>query len=197
VDLLACDFGDRLMRHLAACDILGIAGASRATGPAWAFAGHPHLHGCVVYPSDAGYDVTVYSQSVPLAHGMRVMDGVFLAMRRAVAASAGWDAQTCDGFHGYDIDFTLRAAQAGLDLAVATDLGIVHYSYGTFDDAWRATGARLMQKHPELRGERGALSGFFRRTVTDASRALALVDRWSHVSEGPAGDTTGARASDT
>ncbi len=197
VDLLALDFGDRMMRHLATCDILGIAGASRATGPAWAFAGHPHLHGCVIYPNAAGYDVTVYSQSVPLTHGMRVMDGVFLAMRRAVAESVGWDAQVCDGFHGYDVDFTLRAADRGLDLAVATDLGIVHGSYGTFDDAWRATGAKLMQKHPALRGGRGALTGFFRRTVADASRALALVDRWSHAAGEPEGDTTRVRPSGT
>jgi hypothetical protein len=41
------------------------------------------------------------------------MDGVFLAMRREVALSIGWDFETFDGFHGYDVDFTLRAANAG------------------------------------------------------------------------------------
>lgn len=179
VDVLPADFGVRVRRRLLECDILGIAGASRATGPAWAFAGRPHLHGCVIYPQDGGYNVTVYSQVAPLALGMRVLDGVFLAMPREVALAVGWDATTCDGFHGYDVDFTLRAAQQGFRLAVASDLGIVHQSYGDFDQAWQAAAMRLMDRHPELRGERGKETGFIARKVADARCALALVDRWA------------------
>ena len=179
VEVLPADFGVRVRRRLAECDILGIAGASRATGPAWPFAGRPYLHGCVIYPQDGGYNVTVYSQVAPIARGLRVLDGVFLAMPRAVALAVGWDAATCDGFHGYDVDFTLRAAQRGFRLAVASDLGIVHQSYGDFDQAWQAAATRLMDRHPELRGERGKETGFIARKVADARCALALVDRWA------------------
>jgi hypothetical protein len=177
VEILSADFGDRLARRLGECDVLGIAGATRATGPARPFAGWPYLHGSVIYPDGSGYRVTAYSRNVPVAHGIRAMDGVFLAMKREIALSIGWNAQICDGFHGYGVDFTLRAAQAGLRLAVASDLGAVHRSYGSFDDRWEATARKLIARHPELNGEPGEETGFVARTVPDAAHAMVLVDR--------------------
>jgi GT2 family glycosyltransferase len=161
--------------------VLGVAGATRATGPAWPYAGWPYLHGSVIYPGGPGYHVTVYSRTAPLAHGIRVMDGVFLAMRRDIALRVGWDAETCDGFHGYDVGFTLRAAQAGLRLAVASDLGVVHRSYGTFDDRWEVTARKLVARYPELNGELGKETGFVARAVPDAAHALALIDNWARM----------------
>jgi tetratricopeptide (TPR) repeat protein len=181
VEILAGDFGDRLERRLDECDVLGIAGATRATGPAWPFAGWPYLHGSVIYPDGEGYRVTAYSRTVPIAHGIRVMDGVFLAMSREIALRIGWDVEACAGFHGYDVDFTLRAAQAGLRLAVASDLGVVHRSYGSFDERWEASARKLVARHPELDGERGAETGFVARSVPDAARAMALVDNWARI----------------
>jgi len=169
------------VRRLGECDVLGIAGATRATGPAWAFAGWPYLHGSVIYPDGPGYRVTAYSRTVPTAHGIRVIDGVFLAMKREIAVSIGWDAETCDGFHGYDIDFTLRAAQAGLRLAVASDLGVVHASYGSFDARWADTAMKLVARHPELNGQRSRDTAFVARTVPDAAHAMALVDNWARL----------------
>jgi GT2 family glycosyltransferase len=165
--------------------VLGVAGATRATGPAWPFAGWPFLHGSVIYPDGAGYRVTAYSRTVPIAHGIRVIDGVFLAMRREVAVRIGWDAETCDGFHGYDVDFTLRAAQAGMRLAVASDLGVVHRSYGSFDNRWESTARKLVARHPELDGERGKETGFVARSVPDAAHAMALVDNWARMGKVP------------
>jgi GT2 family glycosyltransferase len=181
VEWLTADFGHRLARRLAECDVLGIAGATRANGPAWSFAGWPFLHGLVIYPAEEGYRVTVYSRTAPLARGIRVMDGVLLAMRREIALRIGWDAQTCDGFHGYDVDFTFRAAQSGLRLAVATDLGLVHRSYGSFDEQWEATARKLMARHPELNCEPSSETGFVPRTVPSARHAMALVDNWARL----------------
>ena len=181
VEILAADFGERLVRRLGECDVLGIAGANRATGPAWAFAGWPYLHGSVIYPDGSGYRVTAYSRTVPVAHGIRVIDGVFLAMKREIAVAIGWDAETCDGFHGYDVDFTLRAAQAGLCLAVASDLGVVHTSYGSFDERWEDTAMKLITRHPELNGQRSRDTAFVARSVPDAAHAMALVDNWARI----------------
>ena len=181
VEILASDFADRLVRRLGECDVLGIAGATRATGPAWPFAGWPYLHGSVIYPDGEGYRVTAYSRTVPIAHDIRVMDGVFLAMRRETALKIGWDAEACDGFHGYDVDFTLRAAQAGLRLAAASDLGVVHRSYGSFDERWEASARKLVARHPELNGERGRETGFVARSVSDAAHAMALIDNWARM----------------
>jgi len=183
VEIIASDFGHRLVRRLAECNVLGVAGATRANGPAWSFAGWPFLHGLVIYPAEQGYRVTVYSRTAPLARSIRVMDGVLLAMRREVALRIGWDAQTCDGFHGYDVDFTLRASQAGLRLAVASDLGVVHRSYGSFEDDWETTARKLMARHPELNGEPGDETGPVARIVPSARHAMALVDNWARVGQ--------------
>jgi hypothetical protein len=138
----------------------------------------------VIYPDGSGYRVTAYSRTVPIAHDIRVMDGVFLAMPRKVALSIGWDPKTCDGFHGYDIDFTLRAAKAGLRLAVVSNLGVVHRSAGSFDDQWEQTARKLIAKHPELDGECGRETGPVGCRVADARRAMALVDNWARMGEG-------------
>jgi Glycosyltransferase like family len=187
VEILPPDFGHRLARRLGECDLLGVAGATRATGPAWPFAGWPFLHGAVIYPDGGAYRVGVYSRRVPLASGIRVMDGVFIALRREIAVRIGWDAETCDGFHGYDVDFTLRAAQSGLRLAVASDLGLVHRSYGSFDDRWEAAARKLVARHPELNGERSRDTFFVARSVPDAQHALALVDNWARLNATPRG----------
>ena len=184
VEILPRDFGHRLAQRIAECEILGIAGATRATGPAWPFAGWPFLHGAVIYPDGDGYRVTAYSRKVPLAHGIRVMDGVFLAMDRKIALRVGWDEAICDGFHGYDVDFTLRAAQAGMRLAVASDLGVVHRSSGSFDDQWEVTARKLVARHPELNGECGKETGPVARSVPTARHALALVDNWTRMGRG-------------
>jgi hypothetical protein len=179
VEIIASDFGHRLARRLAECDVLGVAGATRANGPAWSFAGWPFLHGLVIYPAEQGYRVTVYSRTAPLARRIKLMDGVLLAMRREIALRIGWDAETCDGFHGYDVDFTLRASQAGLRLAVASDLGLVHRSYGSFEHDWETTARKLMARHPELNGEPGDETGPVARIVPSARHAMGLVDNWA------------------
>src|SRR5262249_11546484 len=171
VEILATDFGDRLERRLRECDVLGVAGATRATAPGWPVAGWPYLHGSVIYPGDhgQGYYVTVYSRVVPLARGIRVMDGVFLAMRREVAASIGWDAETCDGFHGYDVDFTLRAAQAGLRLAGARGPGRGGRSSGDLQRR-RGDGAQAQGQAPRAQ-RRARLRGWIRRACRAGRRA--------------------------
>lgn len=178
VEILPADFGHRLARALAVADVVGVAGASRVAGPAWPHAGHPHLHGCVIYPEGESYRVSVYSRNVPIARGIRLLDGVFLAMARDVAARVGWDEATCPGFHGYDIDFSLRATQAGLRLAVASNLGLVHRSLGGFGPEWKAAAERLVARHPELAGARSPDTYFHARQMPDAASAMALVDAW-------------------
>lgn len=178
VEILSNDFPKRLLHHLSTCDVLGVAGATRATGPAWGHAGRPFLHGCVIYPNADGYRVGAYSHVAPIARGIRVMDGVVLATSRANAQRVGWDADGSMGFHGYDVDFSLRAAKLGLSLGVASDLGVVHHSMGSFGADWNVAATRLMRRHPELTGPFAADTAFVARDVKDGASAIALVDRW-------------------
>jgi tetratricopeptide (TPR) repeat protein len=190
VEILIDDFGERLRAHLARCDIVGIAGATDVRGPAWAQAGHPYLHGAVGYPAGTGFEAHVYSTLGPLVPGARVLDGVLLAMRREVAERTGWDGVAFDGFHGYDIDFCLRAGEQGQRLAVACDLGVLHHSRGAFDARWETYARTLMRRHPALDQpvsertfafaakleSRAALAAYFRglRAALDALAPLGV-----------------------
>lgn len=149
VDILAPDFLARLLRALQHFDLCGVAGATRLTGPAWGWAGHPHVHGWIAHrPGGHGAWRPAFWSPAPMTSGAVALDGVFLAGRRHVFEQVRFDAQTFDGFHGYDIDFTLRAAQAGYRVGVCGDLGLVHESLGVFDADWQRYAERFRVKHP-------------------------------------------------
>src|SRR5262249_51167969 len=63
-------------------DIVGIAGTTRATGPAVLWSGHPHIHGGVTHPSrdGRGWETAVLSFAGGLIGGIEALDGVFMAM---------------------------------------------------------------------------------------------------------------------
>jgi hypothetical protein len=135
--------------------IVGLAGSDLASGPAAAWAGHPHLFGSVAYPAGKGFKATVYSLATGTLPGMQALDGLFFAARRGVAVDVGFDAQTFDGFHFYDLDFVYRAHLAGHSVAITTDILAIHASEGSFDDAWRRYAERFLRKFPALSSPQG------------------------------------------
>ncbi len=148
IEILASDFGARLLTHLRNYDVVGVVGGVRTTGPTPLWAGHPHLRGWITHhrPDSAEWHVDLLDPR-PVAGGVTVLDGVFLAARRAVFASVRFDAETFDGFHGYDVDWSYRAALAGFRLAAAGDLRIVHASGGGYDERWQHYAERFCSKH--------------------------------------------------
>lgn len=148
------DFADRLFAHLAAHDLIGLAGATKLVDGHWERAGWPHLHGQILHrPADGqGWVYYCAGLQAPVMTGSTALDGVFLACRRAVWESVKFDAATFDGFHLYDIDFSHRAARAGWRLAVPSDLLLVHDSTGRYDALWQRYNVRFLQKFPDQRG---------------------------------------------
>jgi len=148
IDILAPDFAARLLAHLRDYDVVGVVGATRMAGPLPIWAGHPHLRGWITHhaPGAAEWLVDLLDPR-PVAGDVTVLDGVLLAARREVFASVRFDAVTFDGFHGYDIDWSLRAARAGFRLAAAGDLRLVHASGGRYDDVWQRYAERFCAKH--------------------------------------------------
>lgn len=149
IEILAPDFRERLLDHLAHCDVIGVAGAARLTGGRWLAAGPPYLYGQVAHanPFDKMTDVIVWGIPARRVVGMKAMDGVFLCAKRSVVQSIPFDQQTFDGFHLYDIDFTFRAHLAGLRVAVCCDLHLLHESYGNQDQNWSRYEQLFMLKH--------------------------------------------------
>lgn len=156
IEILSPDLGGCLDAALAQVDVAGLAGADRAGGPAVLWCGHPHLHGWVSYAAEGGgYDAAPLDFRAGLTHGLQTLDGLFVAMRREVAAKVPYDAEAFDGFHFYDLDFSYRAHLAGFRLGVTRDLLVVHDSRGSFDASWQRYAGRFAAKFPALSSPKG------------------------------------------
>jgi GT2 family glycosyltransferase len=149
IEILTPDFAERIERHLAQFDLIGVAGTTRLVTGKWESAGDPYAFVLISapVPDSAGY-VTVLRGGGPLVvPGIQALDGVFMAMRREVAVSIPFDEALFDHFHLYDLDFSFRAHQAGFALAVCRDLVLIHQSIGKFDAVWAKYRRRFEDKH--------------------------------------------------
>jgi hypothetical protein len=91
----------------------------------------PYIFGQVGYPQpDGTICIDIYGAPRRVIDGIQALDGLFIAAHRSVVSSISFDAATYDGFHLYDIDFSYRAYQAGLRLAVANDICLLHHPRG-------------------------------------------------------------------
>jgi hypothetical protein len=148
IEYLFDDFVTVLEGALSRYDVIGVAGTDKLVNPIWTHAGIGHQFGQVVHPNNKGtLDVEVYAAPAPIVGGIMAMDGLFLAARREAVERVGWDGETFDGFHFYDIDFTFRAALAGLKLAVVPELGFFHSSLNGPDPNYATYEKRFAAKH--------------------------------------------------
>jgi hypothetical protein len=151
IGFLAGDFAVRLRRHLVAFDLVGVAGSDRLNGPAWHWAGPPHTASWVCLPRpDGGIVCGLLGAQAPPLRDAQALDGVFLAGPRGTFERIGFDAETFDGFHFYDLDLSYRAYRQGLACAVASDLVIWHQSGGNFAASWQIYADRFVARFPEL-----------------------------------------------
>ncbi len=147
IELVTPDFAPRLVGHLDRYDGVGVAGASQVTGPRWGHAGQQAIHGHILHAPRSnvrGVLLMVSGFQHPVSENIRVLDGVFIAVRRHVWEAQRFDADRYDGFHLYDLDFTWRASGAGARLAVPADLLLFHSSQGKYDAAWRRYARRFV-----------------------------------------------------
>ncbi|MCC7114569.1 MAG: SEC-C domain-containing protein [Burkholderiales bacterium] len=137
IEFFVPDLLGRLDRHLGRHDLVGLAGTRRCVGMDWSEAGIEHAAGAIVHDADGRPEFCFYGagDADHAAGGLQAMDGVLLATHRDIARSVGFDADTFDGFHGYDADFTFRSHGAGWKLAAALDIPVVHRSRGRPDAA--------------------------------------------------------------
>jgi len=148
IRVLTPDFAHRVVAHLARFDVIGVAGTTQLLGGAWFLRGHPHNYQIVITPNDGTQEPVMYIQGdePTIIEGAQALDGLFIAMRTAVARNIPFDEVNFDGFHLYDIDFTYRAYLAEYRLAVCRDLVIVHQSHGRFDVVWERYRRRFEEK---------------------------------------------------
>jgi len=149
IEILTPDFAARLDRHLADFDLIGIAGTTRLVAGKWAAAGDPYVFALVTSPDPeaGGYQTMMLGGGPLVVPRIVALDGVFMALRRDVAMTIPFDAETFDGFHLYDLDFSFRTHRAGFRLAVCRDIVLIHDSTGSYDAAWEDYRRRFEAKH--------------------------------------------------
>lgn len=144
------DFAGKVERRLAGgFDVLGFAGATRLADGYWWAAGPECLRGAVGHaaPKDPLLSLHVYGAAEAEVEPVAVLDGLCLIARREVLDKAAYDAETFDGFHLYDLDFTWTAHLQGLRLGAMSDTPIIHMSGGVFGTDWNRYRRRFLQKH--------------------------------------------------
>lgn len=153
-DILILDrqFARKIVARLEEYDLLGFAGADRIIDGAWAMVDLPYLHGAVAHapPGRQLLTLTLFgAQQWPVAANIKAIDGLCMITRRDVALNVGFDADTFDGFHLYDIDFSFSAHRAGYRVGVCCDIPLIHYSEGSFDAGQERFSRRFVEKHAD------------------------------------------------
>ncbi len=156
IDFVQADFGVRVLHHLQTSDVIGVAGTSRLTGPAFMDSGYPNCCGQIIHARhDWRKPDSILSYFAPgvqdiAMKGIQALDGVFIATHRRVWEQIKYDEAEFDGFHLYDVDFTYRAYLTGLRLVVPMDLLLVHFSDGIYSPTWQRYANRFLAKFPAL-----------------------------------------------
>jgi GT2 family glycosyltransferase len=159
VDIVSADLVPALRDAVQFLDVVGVAGTSRVVDAYWPRAGAPHLHGWMASPGPDGYTVNVYGVDALVTPGLEALDGMFFAAKSEVLERVRFDEATFDGFHGYDIDFTFRAHQAGFRVGTCAAIALIHASAGGFGAEWTRYAERFAAKHrAALAGRVGARS---------------------------------------
>ncbi len=148
IEILSADFADRLKQHMERFDLVGVAGTSRLIRGEWVAAGPPFIFGQVTQPHrQGGYVVRIFGVPSRAVAGIQAIDGLFFAARRRVIDTVPFDASTFDGFNHYDLDFSFAAHLAGFQVAVANDLHVVHWSWGSMDQTLQYYAGRFQHKY--------------------------------------------------
>ncbi len=166
-------------QHLIHLDVVGVAGASRLVNGAWYDAGGSDTFGQIVGPTVSDELMLMefgHIAGEQRASRLAAIDGVFMAMHRRVAEHVRFDEQTFTHFHGYDVDFSFRAAQLGYNVGVAFDILLHHYSKGDWSEPFKQTLAAFARKHAGRLSAEPAQTATARYTpISAANDGLALL----------------------
>jgi len=144
------DFAARVASAMHEFDVFGPAGSVDANALSALWAGPRSGFAQVAYPLPDGRWLATIGGIGAVRQAAKLLDGVFIAVRRSVWERVRFDATRFDAFHLYDMDFSLCCDRAGARVGIAQDLHLVHDSLGDFDATWSGYAERFVEKHPDL-----------------------------------------------
>lgn len=147
-------FADKVESRLQEFDVLGFAGTAKLTDGYWWASGPQHMRGAVAHagPMSRQLSLFVYGVTADEVAPAQAVDGLCFIAHRRVVEKLGFDAETFDGFHLYDLDFSFSAHLLGLRVGVMSDIPVIHMSSGSFDAVWRTYRERFLAKHAKALG---------------------------------------------
>lgn len=152
VQVLSPLFHNELGNAMGHFDVIACAGSTRLAGTRWFDAGFPDVHGAVVLPNGGpvgGHNLSVYGPSHNRLHGgLKVLDDGLFAARRSVLTQVAFD-QELDGEHGLcELDWFVRAEQAGFKLGAAPLLGVARFDLpGRVGRTWYDCAALFQERY--------------------------------------------------
>jgi hypothetical protein len=154
-DIHLCDFfwGLNIVSGLRTFDVIGLAGNKRRVPrqPSWYFVDdkftrddRENLSGIVAHGT--GFPPALLNVYGTPLQQVKLLDGLFLAVRSETLLSKGIAFDERFDFHFYDLDFCRQAEERQLRLGT-WPVSVIHESRGNFDtEGWRAGYARYLEK---------------------------------------------------
>jgi GT2 family glycosyltransferase len=130
--------------------IVGVAGTTQLPKDGtWWKSANKDCRGMVAHPDPTDFGLHWNTWPHEAAHFGRVVicDGVLLmCSKKTFQRIKGFDSNTYQGFHFYDIDTCLRAHQMGL-LNYVAPIPLLHGSRGRTNENWEENKVRFLKKH--------------------------------------------------
>ncbi|WP_294250954.1 glycosyltransferase [uncultured Chryseobacterium sp.] len=169
------NWGDLLVSHLKEKDtgIIGLAGSSYVPcAPSSWTVSEKYNAVNILQGNKNNKDYTAIRTTVKNKTPVFAVDGVFMAVRKEHYEQFHFNEKLLSGFHGYDLDFSLRMSGKFRNYVV-DDILIQHFSGGNLDKTWldanikiRRNTPALFQKERDQETEKEAFSGFLNRFFT-------------------------------
>jgi len=141
------NWGSKLISHLyhKNTGIVGLAGSSYvpAAPSSWTVS-EKYNFANILQGNKENTDYIKIDSTKELRTKVLAVDGVFLAITKSNYGQILFD-ENLQGFHGYDLDFTLRTSKKFQNYVV-NDILIQHFSAGNLDKVWLNANIKIREK---------------------------------------------------
>lgn len=156
VEFLTINWGEKILKHLnnPKVGLVGVAGGRAMLKTPLGWTSFQHHYN--ITHSTIGRKNTVIEKkdTYPLSNNELpissvLLDGVFLCAKKDIFNQIHFD-ENFSGFHGYDLDISMQAINAGYINYVVYDVDIKHYSKGRFDKNYLLAILKVYEKWEHL-----------------------------------------------